>query len=56
MRKRVYKAIKRGDAVMHGEKHTGRGEDRRKDKLEAARLGIPQWLRRYTDRFSRGGA
>lgn len=33
-------------------KHTGRGEDRRNDKLEAARFGIPKAFRQYARRFT----
>ena len=31
--------------------HTGKGNDRRKDKLEDARLGIPKAFRQYRDRY-----
>lgn len=32
-------------------RHTGRGEDRRKDKLEAIELGISPMERRYERRY-----
>ena len=32
-------------------RNTGRGNDRRKDKLESARLGIPKAFRRYARQY-----
>jgi hypothetical protein len=36
----------------HSLRNTGKGNDRRKDKLEAAERGIPTAFRRYRDRYS----
>ena len=33
-------------------KNTGRGDDRRNDKLEAARLGVPKAFRQYQRRYA----
>ncbi len=33
-------------------RNTGRGDDRRKDKLEAARFGIPKAFRQYQRRYA----
>lgn len=32
-------------------RHSGRGEDRRLDKIECAKAGIPQRMRRYRYRY-----
>ncbi len=36
---------------LHSMRRTGRAEDRRADKLEAAELGLSQRDRRYRDRY-----
>lgn len=36
----------------HSLRHTGRGDDRRRDKLDCEASGVPQWLRRYRQRYS----
>lgn len=35
----------------HSMRNTGIGKDRRKDKLESARMGISPMLRRYQSRY-----
>lgn len=47
MRKKVWRALQRGDRGTHADKRF-KNVDRRADKAE---FDGPQWLRRYLDRY-----
>jgi hypothetical protein len=57
MRKRVYRAIKRGDEALHSDKNSGRGNDRRKDKIATDAFVGPmaKHFRSYRDRLKPKG-